>query len=524
MKALRPLLLTTAVALALSAPSLQAAPDATSSASKSVKKADATTSASKALHAEASQPKALPAWPTRQVTVVETLEPNTYSFIDPQSSGVVINGHTYEYDTLSGATVKPSRSVVKKPAIALDVKERLMYWTNEPPLGLIEGEYYGTKFTFGHNRTHFIASADLVVNNGKIVHLEMDEQLSPEYYDKKWASHKKRRSGYTFFQQSKQRTDDTLVTWGNGITFIEYQVLKWNSLNLDFDTVHGSSNSARDAFIPAVGKLKDMVAKPSGQYYLGLTLPLENGLLARLELVFEGKRIIRANYDEVFPDLPDQIKDPALKKYYRTSKFESVFYEGDGNAFREWATQLNDLIVKENSLQVSMANAPAEFKNFEMLAKKIAPAVERYLAHGYQHNIGDITKTPKGFKMNPLHVSRVGEIGMKVLGTRYDPATETMTVSVQMSNTSAKPYDFHTKFFYSYALSNGTLDTVADPDAVPTSLAPKSTRDYQVKIRPIRPDDKNLTLKFDGPNKIYFAFNIEKNGGEAQEVKVDAKK
>ncbi len=243
------------------------AADATSGASKKV---DGVSSASKSHVAQVHVTHE----PQRVTLTKINLQPNHYSFVDKKAKGIVYNGHHYDYDTLSGATVIPSRKVNPKPPMDPQVKAEKMYWTAEPPLGLIEGEYYGVKFDFPHRDLTFSALVDCVVDNGKVVHIEMDEKLDPRYYDSYWAGSKKRRSGYTFFQQSKGRTDDTLVTWGNGITFLEYQVLKHNSLNIPFETVYGSSNSARDAFIPAVAQLNKAVSKPSGEYYIALTQPL----------------------------------------------------------------------------------------------------------------------------------------------------------------------------------------------------------------------------------------------------------
>lgn len=501
---MKPFKLTMLVTACLLAQGAWAA-DGVSSASKKV---DGHSQASKQPTATVVAQKTTPA----RATVAElSLIPNTYSFINRDAKGIVYNGHAYEYDTTSGATVLPSRKVNPKSPMDPQVKAEKMYWTAEPPLGLIEGEYYGLRFDFPHRDLTFSAYVDCVVDKGRIVHIEMDEQLDPRYYDKYWAGSRKRRSGYTFFQQSKGRTDDTLVTWANGITFLEYQVLKHNSLNIPFDTVYGSSNSARDAFIPAVGKLNAMVDKPSDEYYIGLTEPLANGVLARLQLVFKGKTIRDARYDEIFPDTPADIKDEKLKKYFRTSKYEGLAYKDDfGPGFRTFADQLTKAIVEKNSLQVDLPNAPAEMANYERLAKDLQPAIERYLKTGYQHNIGAINQRPKDLKVNPINVSRKGDIEMKVVKQTYDEKTSTMTLSVNVKNLSKAPYDVWMKNFYMYALLNKTYDTVGSMRDDIVAVKPGEETVLAVPIKPIYAGDKDLNLKYDGPNKIYFEMPIER--------------
>ena len=176
------------------------------------------------------------------------------------------------------------------------------------------------------------------------------------------------------------------MTWANGVTFLDWQILKHQSLNIDFDTVYGSSNSARDGFIPAVAVLKDMVQKPSGQYYLGYSEVLPGGLIGRIQLVYEGDKIVRADYDEIFPDRKEDIADENLKKYYRQSNFDSVPYNRATNGeFQKFAQTLSQAILAKNSLNVAVDNAPAEFTNFRKLAAVMQPAVDSYLKNGYKH-------------------------------------------------------------------------------------------------------------------------------------------
>lgn len=53
------------------------------------------------------------------------------------------------------------------------------------------GKFYELDHRFGHFNDHYNALIDLVVDNGRIVHIEMDEKLSPTHYNKDWASQEK---------------------------------------------------------------------------------------------------------------------------------------------------------------------------------------------------------------------------------------------------------------------------------------------------------------------------------------------
>ena len=439
---------------------------------------------------------------------------NANSFIDADKSGIVYNGHEYKYDILSGATVQPSRPFSGKAVkpLPLEEKDKIMYWTATPPMGLIAGEFYGLDHRFGHFNDHYNALIDLVVDNGRIVHVEMDEKLSPTYYNKDWASQKKRRTGYTFFQFEKPRTDVTKVTWANGVTFLEWQILKHQSLNIDFDTVYGSSNSARDGFIPAVAVLKDMVQKPSGQYYLGYSEVLPGGLIGRIQLVYEGDKIVRADYDEIFPDRKEDIADENLKKYYRQSKFDSVPYNRATNGeFQKFARTLSQAILAQNSLNVAVDNAPAEFTNFRKLAAIMQPAVDSYLKNGYKHNVGKIAERPEGMPVNPAKISRQADIDMKLVSSAYNKARRQVLAEVEVVNKSDKDYTFKTESFYLYVLNDQNIyDTLADPNHRELTVKAGSSVRVPLDIRPVRDSDTNLQLKYDGRNKVYHSMNIPK--------------
>ncbi|MDO4787376.1 MAG: hypothetical protein Q4A13_10575, partial [Fretibacterium sp.] len=154
----------------------------------------------------------------------QPLEINGSSYIDRESDAVVINGHVFSYDVMSGATVLPSRTAGGGPApMDPEEKERRLFWSVQPPRGVIRGEYYHENYGFGGKNGDYSALIDLVIDKGRIVHIEMDEMTPPEYYSELWRAQRKRTSGYAFFQATKPRTDRTLVTVVNGLTFLEWQ-------------------------------------------------------------------------------------------------------------------------------------------------------------------------------------------------------------------------------------------------------------------------------------------------------------
>ena len=59
--------------------------------------------------------------------------------------------------------------------------------------------------------------------------------------------------------------------------------------------------------------------EPSNRYYIGIADPGEDGITPRLELIFEGKKIVEACYNEIFADTREAIREEDLKKYYRQS-------------------------------------------------------------------------------------------------------------------------------------------------------------------------------------------------------------
>ena len=444
----------------------------------------------------------------------EALEVNGSSYVDLESDAVVINGHVFSYDVMSGATVLPSRVVGGGPApMDPEEKERKLFWSVQPPRGIVRGEYYHENYSFGGKNGDYSALIDLVVDKGRIVHVEMDEVTPPEYYSELWRAQRKRTSGYAFFQATKPRTDRTLVTVVNGLTFLEWQILKANSLNIDFDTVYGSSNSARDGFIPGVKELLEKVKEPSGRYYIGIAEPGEDGVTPRLELIFEGRKIVEARYNEIFADDREAIRDEGLRKYYRQSRRDSVYYREDTKGvFNAFVDRLTAAILDKQSLDVSVAPGTPEAENYARLAVKIQPFVDEYLAKGYEHDVGRIAEKPEHWAPKHAVSDRRQDIEMSVVdgSSRYDGGREVYSVSVSVLNKGKEDYRFNTESFYLYVkIPSNIFETVGDDEERSVLLKPGEKAEVKLNLAPVLKTDTYPILKFDGAGKVFFSFDLK---------------
>ena len=445
------------------------------------------------------------------------LEVNGSSYVDLESDAVVINGHVFSYDVMSGATVLPSRTASGGPApMDPEEKERKLFWSVQPPRGVVRGEYYHENYSFGGKNGDYSALIDLVVDKGRIVHIEMDEVTPPEYYSDLWRAQRKRTSGYAFFQATKPRTDRTLVTVVNGLTFLEWQILKANSLNIDFDTVYGSSNSARDGFIPAVRELLEKVKEPSGRYYIGIAEPGADGVTPRLELIFEGEKIVEARYNEIFADNREAIHEEGLRKYYRQSKRDSVYYRADTKGvFNAFVDRLTAAILDKQSLDVSVEPGFPEAENYARLAGKLQPFVDEYLAKGYEHDIGKIAEKPEHWApKGGAGDARLNDLVLSVVpgSAGYDPAQEKYSVTVTAQNKGDGSYVVHMEsFFLNVKTPENAWDTVGGGDSSVITLAPGEVRELRLNFSPVLKTDTQVSvkyLKYAGVDKLYFTFDL----------------
>lgn len=245
---------------------------------------------------------------TEQVTVTNK-EENT------GNEGIVFDQHDYTYDVVSAATqttfgTNPSAKYTKEE------KMKKMFWSNQPPLGLLEGYYYKNEGQFTGGNYGIV---EVVTNpeNAKIENVQFTEFASDPYYIGKYSGKNKRLSDYAFMQADHTRTDETLVTVVNGITFVEKQMRDENRVTGDFLTVEGSSTSARDGFMPLAAKMDEWIREPYKNKYFGYAEEQETGIIPRLEVVTTDNKITDVRYDEYFADTEEKMTDAALKPYYR---------------------------------------------------------------------------------------------------------------------------------------------------------------------------------------------------------------
>jgi len=253
-----------------------------------------------------------------------------------------------------------------------------MYWSVQPPKGIIVGDYYAGQKVFDGG---YEAYAEVVVNNGEIVHIELNERPPLTYYASEWAGETKRRSGYGFFQAKSPRTDYTLVTLINGMSYLEWQVLKNQKLDFEYKTLFGSSNSARNGFVPLLKEMsKDVQAKNSNKRYVGITQPYDSGISTRLEVIYENGKIVDLKYDEIFADDKKDIKNKTLQEFYRQSKLESIEYNRITNkSFRTFVNTLRREVLRSQSLtdfptdalKLDMPHIKEAYENYLFVAEKI---------------------------------------------------------------------------------------------------------------------------------------------------------
>ena len=334
--------------------------------------------------------------------------PNYYKYIDKSSKEIVINGRVYDYDASSGASrtaadmvnhsqtlkydgkkgaakeleadpkVKEAMEIAKKKNKEGQEKIKAMYWSVQPPKGIIVGDYYSGKKVFDGG---YEAYAEVVVNNNEIVHIELNERPPITYYASEWAGETKRRSGYGFFQAKNARTNYTLVTLINGMSYLEWQVLKNQKLDFDYKTLFGSSNSAKNGFVPLLKEMaKEVKEKASDKRYVGITQPYDCGISTRLEVIYEKGKIVDLKYDEIFADDKENIKNPVLREFYRQSKLESIEYNRITNkSFRTFVNTLRREVLRSQSLtefpsdalKLDMPHVKEAYKNYLFLAEKI---------------------------------------------------------------------------------------------------------------------------------------------------------
>ncbi|EOH92879.1 hypothetical protein UAW_02920 [Enterococcus haemoperoxidus ATCC BAA-382] len=257
---------------------------------------------------------------------------------------------SYNYDVVTGATQTTFGSN-PKPLYSYEEKLKKMFWSNQPPLGLMEGNYYTNEgyFDVGNKGIVEIITDD----TSKIINVEFNEYAAENYYASNYSGANKRLSDYAFFQAQNPRTDTTLVTVVNGITFVEKQMREENRIEGNFETVKGSSTTARQGLMAIASELKDQIRQPSKTKYIGYAEDFGDGLIGRLQLTVTDGKIDSARYDEYFADQPEKIAVDQLKQYYRQSKYFSLTYNEQTNKdFVIFSDTLTKEIIDKQKLTI----------------------------------------------------------------------------------------------------------------------------------------------------------------------------
>lgn len=100
--------------------------------------------------------------------------------------------------------------------------------------------------------------------------------------------------------------------------------------------------------------MNDWIREPYESKYFGYAKELENGLIARLQVVTKNDKIETARYDEYFADQKEKMSDKELQPFYRQSKYYSLDYnEQTNNEFKDFSDLLTDEIIKNSSLEIN---------------------------------------------------------------------------------------------------------------------------------------------------------------------------
>jgi len=138
------------------------------------------------------------------------------------------------------------------------------------------------------------------------------------------------------------------------MSYLEWQVLKNQKLDFEYKTLFGSSNSARNGFVPL---LKEMSK----------------------EVIYENGKIVDLKYDEIFADDKKDIKNKTLQEFYRQSKLESIEYNRITNkSFRTFVNTLRREVLRSQSLtefptdalKLDMPHIKEAYENYLFVAEK----------------------------------------------------------------------------------------------------------------------------------------------------------
>lgn len=274
----------------------------------------------------------------------------------------------------------------KKREKSVDVLDRL-FWTVQPPMGLVKGDYYRAENWFaphfpGDKGYHGIL--EVVRRDGTLQMVEFNEINNPTYYIRRYQGVSKRLSDYGFLQATKERTAKSGVVLVNGLTHLEEQMVAENRLTGEFDLLTRRLQQHQAVYAPTGrGDRGGGWTSPSGQVYYGLSQAVEPGVTGRLQIVLEAGKIISCAYDEIFADRQEEIEDPELKPYYRQSKYHCPDYISTiGAGFNSIFDLLSARVLETQSL-TDLTGLPfteepkraKEWDNYLELARRMEDAL-----------------------------------------------------------------------------------------------------------------------------------------------------
>lgn len=243
----------------------------------------------------------------------------------------------------AAAPIEKAEAPVEAQAEETQAEEEAIVWDIQPPLGIVKGDYYYAEERF---RQGHLGMLEIVKNNDEIVYVEFNEMTRPNYYERFYQNVPKRLSEYNFTMGDRKG-----AAWVQSVVMVEKQMIEEQRITGEFDAISGASNSINQSMVPLAEKLVDEVNAPSGKKYYGIAEQLGGGLTGFVQVVIADGKIESVRYDEIFANTPDEIEDPALKEYYRQSKYESVTYKEPSRiGFNVQMDALNAKVVETQDL------------------------------------------------------------------------------------------------------------------------------------------------------------------------------
>lgn len=234
---------------------------------------------------------------------------------------LVLAGLVFNLTACGTAEKQNTEAPVNTPAteISTEVEQAELEWDIQPPLGIVKGDYYSIEERF---RQGHLGILEIVKQDDKLVYIEFNEMTRPNYYERYFQNVPKRLSEYNFSMGDKKG-----AAWVQSVVAVEKQMIEEQRVTGEFDTISGASNSVNQSMIPLAEKLEPLLEQPSAKKYYSIAEKLGGGLTGFVQVVIENGKIISVRYDEIFANTPEEIEDPALKAFYRQSKYESVEYQ-----------------------------------------------------------------------------------------------------------------------------------------------------------------------------------------------------